>query len=296
MGQSPWIVESLEDFLYYCCPECNERNQSREDFLQHALNEHPEAKDYLIPISVKNEFDDGYYMDTKDIDSEYEAIVQKQDYKLKEENNIISEHCEVVIKAERNSDHEMEENYLEGGDGENDDAGQNVWRSCDHCGKTFSKQIYLRRHIRNAHEEKNFECTQCDKKFPRSGKLKEHVKNVHAKLKYKCDFKECQKSFDIFSEMREHKKNDHVGDAMNYSCEHCGKGYNDKKNFRRHVESNHGNKRYPCTVCGKDFGLETTLKAHIKTIHEGRLDYACEEDGCGKAYATPSLLKIHVDR
>ena len=47
----PWInVECLEDFLYYCCPECNDRHQSRDDFLQHALNEHPEAKNYLVPI------------------------------------------------------------------------------------------------------------------------------------------------------------------------------------------------------------------------------------------------------
>ena len=32
----PWIVECLEDFLYYCCPECNNRHQTRDKFLQHA--------------------------------------------------------------------------------------------------------------------------------------------------------------------------------------------------------------------------------------------------------------------
>ena len=304
MAGSPWIVESLEDFLYYCCPECNERSQSREEFLQHALNEHPEAKNHLIPISVKNEYynDASYYMDdyddddshdTKDIEREY-GTVQKQDHKyLKQEN--LSQHCEVVIKEEKNSDHEGDENYLEGGN-------ENVWKSCKHCGKTFPKQSYLRRHMSNAHEEIAFECKHCDMKFSRSRKLKEHVRNVHPsgpsgpKLKYKCDFKACENTFLTFAEMRDHKANDHVGDPMNYYCEHCAKGYNDKKNYKRHLISVHGDKRFPCTICGKDFGLETTLKAHIKTIHDCIKNYSCEEAGCGKAYATPSLLKIHVDR
>ena len=300
MARSPWIVESLEDFLYYCCPECYERSQSREEFLQHALSEHPEAKNHLIPMTIKNEYydDASYYMDDikEDSESEY-TIVQKpnnkQDYKLKEEN--LSQHCEVVIKEEKNSDNETEENNLEGGE-------QIGFKSCEHCGKTFSKQIYLKRHIRNFHEERIFECKQCDLKFPRSGKLKEHVRNVHPsgpmgpKLKYKCDYKECQQSFDLFTEMREHKKLDHVGDPLNYNCEDCGKGYNDKKSYKRHLASMCGKKRFPCNICGKDFGLEPTLKAHIKTVHDCILNYACEEEGCMKAYASPSLLKIHVNR
>ena len=58
--QCPWIVESLEDFLHYCCPECNDRNQSRDSFIQHALSNHPNAKNYLAQFIVKNEFDDKY--------------------------------------------------------------------------------------------------------------------------------------------------------------------------------------------------------------------------------------------
>ena len=41
---NPWIVGRLEEFLYFCCPECDERNQSKELFLQHALTHHPLAK------------------------------------------------------------------------------------------------------------------------------------------------------------------------------------------------------------------------------------------------------------
>ena len=41
---NPWAVEKWEQFLYFCCPECDEKNQSKDVFIQHALNEHPNAK------------------------------------------------------------------------------------------------------------------------------------------------------------------------------------------------------------------------------------------------------------
>ena len=46
--ECPWNIESLEDFLYYCCPECNERSQSRNSFLHHALDLHPRSNNYLV--------------------------------------------------------------------------------------------------------------------------------------------------------------------------------------------------------------------------------------------------------
>ena len=40
--ENPWTVGSLEHFLYYCCPECHHlKFNSREIFLQHAINQHP---------------------------------------------------------------------------------------------------------------------------------------------------------------------------------------------------------------------------------------------------------------
>ena len=34
---NPWDVGKVEDFLYFCCPECDEKNQSKDLFIQHAL-------------------------------------------------------------------------------------------------------------------------------------------------------------------------------------------------------------------------------------------------------------------
>ena len=53
---SPWCVNNLDEFLYYCCPKCDERNKSKDSFLKHALGEHSEAQKYLQKFTVKENF------------------------------------------------------------------------------------------------------------------------------------------------------------------------------------------------------------------------------------------------
>ena len=47
----PWSADNLDEFLYYCCPECNVKNRTKEEFVTHALNHHPNAKDFLKKIN-----------------------------------------------------------------------------------------------------------------------------------------------------------------------------------------------------------------------------------------------------
>ena len=53
--ENPWLVSNIDEFLYFCCPECDERNQSKELFLKHAFDEHPKAKQILGDLKVKDE-------------------------------------------------------------------------------------------------------------------------------------------------------------------------------------------------------------------------------------------------
>ena len=55
--EDPWNVDTLEEFLYYCCPECkDERIQNKEDFIKHALEVHPKSKVSVTKIiQVKKE-------------------------------------------------------------------------------------------------------------------------------------------------------------------------------------------------------------------------------------------------
>jgi hypothetical protein len=51
---NPWAVESLEAFLFFCCPECPDRSLTREAFINHALVEHPQVKFTLIFKCIVN--------------------------------------------------------------------------------------------------------------------------------------------------------------------------------------------------------------------------------------------------
>ena len=59
---NPWYVENLDDFLYYCCPECDERNKSKEMFLIHAFKQHPTSKDYFGELQIKKELVEDEYL------------------------------------------------------------------------------------------------------------------------------------------------------------------------------------------------------------------------------------------
>ena len=40
----PWMVESLEDFSFYCCPECTFRSKEENFFEAHALQNHDSSR------------------------------------------------------------------------------------------------------------------------------------------------------------------------------------------------------------------------------------------------------------
>ena len=54
--KSPWDVDNLQEFMYFCCPECQEKTRSKDNFLQHALCQHPEAQNYLQKFTVNITF------------------------------------------------------------------------------------------------------------------------------------------------------------------------------------------------------------------------------------------------
>ena len=44
---NPWNVPNLEVFNFYCCPECDSKHDTKSHFVEHALEFHPKAKDFL---------------------------------------------------------------------------------------------------------------------------------------------------------------------------------------------------------------------------------------------------------
>ena len=67
---NPWYVSNLDEFLYFCCPECDERNQSKDLFLRHAFDQHPKSKECFQNFLIKEEdYDEKDNLNTNDNNS-----------------------------------------------------------------------------------------------------------------------------------------------------------------------------------------------------------------------------------
>ena len=49
---NPWKVTSLDDFLFYCCPECDDRSGTKTDFIQHARPVSTHFKNELTQLKL----------------------------------------------------------------------------------------------------------------------------------------------------------------------------------------------------------------------------------------------------
>ena len=48
---NPWLVSSLDEYLFYCCPECDLKTRGYEVFFNHAIECHSKAKVLVEPMT-----------------------------------------------------------------------------------------------------------------------------------------------------------------------------------------------------------------------------------------------------
>ena len=48
MSMNPWLVESIEAFSFYCCPECVFRSKEANFFQVHALQNHVQSEEFFL--------------------------------------------------------------------------------------------------------------------------------------------------------------------------------------------------------------------------------------------------------
>ena len=45
---NPWLVPSLDEYLFYCCPQCDLKTKEYNMFYEHAVHRHEQAKILLV--------------------------------------------------------------------------------------------------------------------------------------------------------------------------------------------------------------------------------------------------------
>ncbi len=47
---NPWSIKNLDEFMFYCCPQCDHQTKSQITFLNHAFLIHPEVKSQALSV------------------------------------------------------------------------------------------------------------------------------------------------------------------------------------------------------------------------------------------------------
>ena len=52
--QNPWVVENIEAFNFYCCPECDFQSKDGDYFKRHAIESHKKSKVFFVMSKLEN--------------------------------------------------------------------------------------------------------------------------------------------------------------------------------------------------------------------------------------------------
>ena len=315
---NPWTsIRKWEEFLYFCCPECPEKHQSKELFIDHALKIHPKAKVCLesIEVPVKNEEKEELQRKVETKSSRTLKVLSrikkrktkqnKQNIKIHDTNETSSTKAEgfenisvknentadefsnkltpqVVIKTEEASDYENnEQDYYFYDDLEYYDQ-DNISTStydCKLCQKSFISAGNLTKHVKSVHEKSN-EDEKNDQEF-----------SLDEDCKYDC--KMCKKSFHNIGNLKRHISSVHEGKKKTLQCNICGKSVTEAY-LKIHIQAVHEKfKRWKCKHCEKEYAHKEGYLTHVRTIHE-KIKMQC--DFCEKSFTQSFHLREHKTR
>ena len=159
--------------------------------------------------------------------------------------------------------------------------------SCPTCGKTFSLNSLLTRHIRS-HDEKNFRCITCDKFFSRKDALTRHEKKHSSGSQFICTT--CSKKFSSKGSLARHVKMH--SDNKIFVCTICGENFNRSDHLAVHMNTHRTVKPFECSTCNEKFSLKGALTRHMR-IHSIDRPHSCKE--CSQTFARKDHLNRHMN-
>lgn len=159
---------------------------------------------------------------------------------------------------------------------------------CDICGKEFTYNVALRRHIFNYHtNDAKFQCTICEKTLVSAEGLKLHMKSHSADQLITCTI--CGKGFAEQYRLRNHMAR-HSREANEQRCSFCKRVFRDPKKLEMHLKSHTGQTDFYCTPCQRYFASDKLLRVHTKRMHES--EASCPV--CEKRFATEKKMVHHA--
>ena len=159
--------------------------------------------------------------------------------------------------------------------------------TCPLCGKTGLKRETFTKHLRWAHNERQYKCDHpgCGMAFKRPSALEVHSVNHKEK-------EVCQLCGESFKRLKVHILEAHKKERKR--CEYCNKAFISKMGLEYHINTVHlGKGKEMCTLCGAEV---IDIKHHIDYMHNNKNTdkFECEHPGCGKRFKTAQQARGHL--
>ena len=221
-GENPWDIQSLYELLYFICPSCTYTHNSKEEFICHAFEFHPESEKYLrniqdgsMELDLKPDLDnhDEDLPSFNGFELDIEEIYDENNTKILPKNNSQKSNPVVVIKPFKKEDynctfcntfyhnHDLLTAHYKTFHGVKEENLETNLDFIDNNSTTLMPSIELKKEETMDYDENNelnnsnivlIKCDQCNLTFDNENLIKEHVlidhkdgrKNVHS---FKCD-------------------------------------------------------------------------------------------------------------
>ena len=151
---------------------------------------------------------------------------------------------------------------------------------CPHCGKEFSREENLTRHIAFSHEGQVFECNFCVKCYKDKRDLVRHVATYHP-------FENLDGWMKIkVEQFRQERK---INPTKSKKCPHCGKQFH---MLQQHIKKVHLLEKIQCDFCPLRYSDKRDVVEHAKRAHPSNdLDKMKFEKVMGDHFNQPKRSK-----
>lgn len=297
--KNPWAINSIYDFYNqkfncFACPMCEFGLRSKQFFINHAFEYHPESTEHLYNIS------DGSIDDVKvpsNVQDDSKNIAFKKDYQCsvvlnKSEVENLNVNTETTTKKEIN---DLQENFSK----RNKIKKIVYLKECEVCGVKRQTFDGIKGHMSNVHglvkltSNEIESCEKCDKEFGFNDLFK-HLIQVHKTgVLFQCD--KCPKEF-----LRPEKFDLHIDthvipkSLLTHFCTLCTKSYQQKNQLVYHLAAKHNQgKLFACPKCKAYFIKKDWLDTHMMKCLNER--FICSTPGCQKEFNRLRCLKEHEE-
>lgn len=161
---------------------------------------------------------------------------------------------------------------------------------CEVCGKDFSKNSLLIRHLL-VHDKSaaKFRCYLCAKSFCQKVTLKRHIESSVCERREQKRISQIESPLTVENDSTSMRGSSEAN--KNVSCTYCDRSFLKPSDLERHIRTHTNERSFKCSMvgCGKSFTRKGTLQRHLST--HGRETFNCNV--CLRNYQSHKNLEKH---